>query len=265
MKKAKALLLAGLVMIGIAGTACAEHYGPLKSSLAAGEMSTGIGYSYDAMEWNGENSTLETRRNRLYVQLGVGVGKDWELATRVGGADLVINDGFQDSNDKFSGNLRPTAGLNFGGPIYRGRTLSIGPFVQGNYTYLYDDIANGSVTDVASGGIEKAGREKVSVKHLWDATAGFKFQLELEGAHLYFGPSFTLGKGNYRSAFIADDLTLIQGFEDSLNPQRSFATFAGIRWQLPDNWPTATSRVYLDLEVQFKNNPSVSTALNITF
>jgi hypothetical protein len=236
MKTGKALLLATLFFtLGIAGKARAEHFGAVNSFLQGGETTLGIVLSYDAEEWKSNllPGTLEFRQKQVAAQLALGLGKGWAATVRGGVQDLDIED---DTND-FNAGPRPFVGAAFGGPLYRGKILSIGPMVHGEYSLKYED--NGA-----------------EVKNLLKGTAALMGQLEIEGASLYFGPTITLSDGRYTDS---------SGVEGDLETDRRYAALAGVRWLLPDNWPTDTSKTYLDFELRFKDDMSGSLALNFTY
>lgn len=232
MKTGKALLLATLFFsLGVVGTARAEHFGALNSFLQDGETALGIVAGYDAEEWkaSGSSESLEFRQKNLSAQWALGLGKGWAVTARGGVQDLNIEN---DAID-YDGGPRPFVGAVLGGPLYRGRVLSIGPMVHAEYSMKYED-------------------QGIEVKNLMKGTATLMGQLEIEGASLYFGPTLTMGSGK------------VSGGGD-LDPEKRYAALAGVRWLLPDNWPTDTSKTYLDFELRFKDDMSGSLALNFTY
>lgn len=237
MKKISIFLLTALFIVcGVmTHTAYAEHIGAVKSFLSNGESSLGVGVSYDAEEWTGIGSpdSLEFRQKQVFAQYSLGLGKGWSLTARGGVQDLNIE------NDAvgFDSGPKPFVGGVLGGPLYVGRVLSIGPVIHGEY----------STMKYESGSYE--------VSNMFKGTAAFLSQFELEGASLYLGPSITLASGKFKSNNTKSDI----------DPDKRYAALAGIRWSLPDNWPTETSKTFFDFEMRFKDDLSGSLALNFTF
>ena len=173
--------------------------------------------------------SLEFRQKQVAAQLALGLGKGWAATVRGGAQDLNIeNDAIE-----YNAGAAPFVGATIGGPLYRGQVLSIGPMVHGEYALKYED-------------------DGVEVENLIKGTASLMGQLEIEGASLYFGPTITMGSGEVTGG-------------DDLKPEKRYAALAGVRWLLPDNWPTDTSKTYLDFELRFKDDMSGSLALNFTF
>lgn len=258
MKRAKALSMVALIFtLGLATAARAEHFGPIRSAIPAGEFSLGIGYAYNAAEWD----FLEIRQNQAMLEASLGLGKNWVAKLRGGAANMRIENGFYSSDSRFEGDPGPFAEAYLGGPVFRGKVLSVGPFVHGSYTPKYEDDTAGVVWD---GTAYVPVNESVTLENLWRATAGLTFQLELEGAALYFGPTYSAGGGNYESVLVAASAT--GTIEGDVEPDNPLAAFAGIRWQLPtEDWPAEGSNTYLDLETRMTGDLSVSAMLYFTF
>lgn len=236
----KRRLLSAAVLVALSlgsSTALAANFGPIRSNLQAGQLSAGLSYAYDAIGWEmkglpaGFSPELDTRLQQATVLFGLGLGKGWQGTLRAGSANIDAND-FKDNS--------PIFGATLGGPVFTGRTLSIGPFVSADYVDSFEDPYWGELEGFLI------------------AQGGLTFQLEIEGANLYFGPLLTVGRGEATDA--------VQSFIDKkIEPEKHLAAFAGIRWPLPANWPGEENRVYLDLEARFTDNFSAGTALNVAF
>lgn len=234
MKKITALFLTALfVVCGVmTQSARAEHFGPVRSFLPAGEFSLGVGGGVLHDTWSvGGDSLL--RQKTAYAKVGFGFGSDWALGLRGGVVDLDTVTG----GVNFSSGSVPFVGATVGGPIYQGRILSLGPVVQASYVLKPFDGGN------------------VEIEDMMKASAAFMAQLELEGASLYFGPTLSFGDATAGTT----DLEL----------SKRYAGVVGIRWRLPDNWPKSESKTFLDLEVandDFQLNRSdLTVELNFTF
>jgi hypothetical protein len=233
MKKITALFLTALfVVCGVmTQSARAEHFGPVRSFLTAGELSLGVGGGVLHDTWAVGGDSL-FRQKTAYVKGGFGLGSGWALGLRGGVVDIDSVTGAS-----FSSSPVPFVGASVGGPIYQGRILSLGPVVQASYVLKpFDD--NGA-----------------EIEDMIKASAAFMAQLELEGASLYFGPTLSFGDATAGSS----DLEL----------SKRYAGVVGIRWRLPDNWPKSESKTFLDLEIanhDFQLNRSdLTVELNFTF
>lgn len=234
MKTTKALLLVTiLVTLGFAGTARAEHYGALRSFLEPGEIAFGLGGGVEFDKWSEVGGDGELfRQTKGYGQLSLGFGKDWALGLRGGVVDMKSVTG----SSEFKTRSKPFVGATLGGPLYHGETLAIGPVFQASYV----------LQPFESDGVE--------IEDMFKASAAFMAQMEIEGAGLYLGPTF-----NYGSATVSDvDVEL----------GKPVGWVAGIRWLLPDNWPTDESKTCLDLEIANDgtsiNRTDITLALNFT-
>lgn len=233
MKKIKAFLLTVVfVVCGVmTQSARAEHFGPVRSFLSPGEISLGVGGGVIHDEWTVGGDAL-FRQKTLYIKGGYGLGKAWALGLRGGVVDMDNVTGTD-----FSSSLVPFVGATLGGPLYQGKTLAIGPVAQASY----------ALDSFDSNGVE--------IEDMIKASVALMAQLELEGASLYFGPTFSVGDAAAGSA----DLEL----------SKRYAGVVGVRWRLPDNWPTNESKTFLDFEVandDFQLNRSdLTVELNVTF
>lgn len=233
MKKTTTLFLSALfVVCGVMiQPALAEHFGPVRSSLSTGELSLGMGGGVLHDTWTAGEDVL-FRQKTAYAKVGYGLGREWALGLRGGVVDMDSITG-----DDFSSSPVPFVGATVGGPIYQGRTLSLGPVVQASYVLKPFD----------SDGVE--------IEDMMKASAALMAQLEIEGASLYFGPTLSFGDATAGTI----DLEL----------SKRYAGVVGIRWLLPDNWPTNESKTFLDLEIandDFRLNRSdLTVELNFTF
>lgn len=264
------------ILMAFMGTTHAGHYGPARSLLALGELGTGIVYSYDTAEWDGtdvsfgnaeaafEEKSIETRQNNLSLQISLGLGKGWEATGSVGIADMTIENGHLFSETEFEGEFRPVYSLTVGGPVYSGETVTVAPFVQGKYIQLYNEEALGEGTD---GVTEYAGVENVSIKNLYNFAIGLKFQMDVEGTLLYYGPVYSRGKSSYRASFIAANNPTVTGMADGdIETEHDWSGFVGICYPLPlKDWPFAGWKTVFDVEGRYDSQFSGSTALNFVF
>lgn len=236
MNKTKALLLAAVLVVSgiMTQPAQAEHYGALRSYLQPGQLSLGLGGGLQHEKWTDGGPGILFRQKLIYGQASFGLGKEWVVTGRGG---LVDMDSVTGSAD-FSSSPVPFLGGAIGGPLYRGKTLAIGPVVQGSYAIL----------PFKSDGTE--------IENMLKLSGAMLAQLEIEGASLYLGPSINFGDA---TATGNTDLEL----------SKRYGGVLGVRWLLPDNWPTETSNTYLDLELsteEFKiNRTDVTMELNFTF
>jgi hypothetical protein len=236
MKKITAFLLTGLFVVCgvITPAAQAEHYGPVRSFLAPGELSLGLGLGVLHDKWSAASGgDFLFRQKALYAKLGFGLGKDWALGFLAGAEDLDS----VTSAANYSSGAVPFIGASVGGPLYRGKILSIGPVAQASYVVLPFD----------SNGVE--------IENMLKASAALLAQVDIEGASLYFGPTITFGDAS--------------GGDVDLELRNGYAGIIGVRWLLPDNWPTSESKTFFDLELgndDFQLNRSdLTVELNFTF
>lgn len=172
------------------------------------------------------------RHKVVYGKADLGLGREWAVGLRAGVEDMDNVTG-----DDFSSGLVPFIGGTVGGPLYQGTTLAIGPVVQASYVLQPFD----------SDGVE--------IKDMMKVSATLLAQIEIEGASLYLGPAFTLG-----------DAT-IDGSDIELDNR--YSGVVGIRWRLPDNWPTSESKTFFDVELATNdfqlNRSDLTLELNVTF
>ena len=230
MKKTTALFLAALfVVCGVmTPSAEAQHYGALRSFLSPKQVSLGIGGGQEHVTWANEDDLY--RQKVVYGKVGLGLGRAWQATGLLGAMDLDAV-----PEEKYSSSPVPFIGASIGGPIFAGRTLSLGPVVQANYSLQAFD----------SGGVE--------IEKMLKMSAALLAQIEMDGASLYFGPSINTGDATFAGR--------------SVEKGRSYGGVVGIRWLLPANWPTDSNKVYLDLEVGNKdfdlNRVDVTFEINV--
>lgn len=235
MKKITAVLLsAAFVLCGaLAQKVQAEPYGAPRSFLSAGELSFGLGGGLDFDKWEtGGNPML--RQQRVYGKVGFGLGREWAVGL-IGGVEDLDSD--TDAVD-FKSNPVPFIGATLGGPLYHGETLAIGPVVQASYV----------LQPFKSGGDE--------IKDMTKVSGALLAQVDVDSASLYFGPSLSFAEAT------------VSGGSD-IELANHFGGVFGVRWHLPENWPTNESKPFLSLEFssnefQF-NRTDVTLELNTTF
>ncbi|PKN11637.1 MAG: hypothetical protein CVU69_11700 [Deltaproteobacteria bacterium HGW-Deltaproteobacteria-4] len=234
MKKTTALFLTVIFVVfgAMTPSARAEHFGPVRSFLTAGELSLGVGGGVLHDTWTAGGDSL-FRQKTAYAKVGFGLGSAWALGLRGGVVDMDSVTGVD-----FSSSPVPFVGATVGGPIYQGKTLSLGPVVQVSYVLKPFD------------------NDGVEIEDMIKASVAFMAQLELEDASLYFGPTLSFG-----------DATATGNVDLELS--KRYAGVMGIRWRLPDNWPTNESKTFLDFELSnddFQLNRSdLTVELNVTF
>lgn len=234
MKKITAFLLAAVfVVCGVmTQSAQAEHFGPVRSFLSPGELSLGVGGGVVHDKWTYGGDDL-FRQKTLYIKAGYGLGKAWALGLQGGVVDMDNVTGAD-----FSSSPVPFVGATLGGPLYQGKILAIGPVARASYA------------------LDSFDSNSVEIEDMIKASAALLAQLELEGASLYFGPTWSFG-----------DATATGNVDLELS--KRYAGVVGIRWRLPDNWPKSESKTFLDLEIandDFQLNRSdLTVELNFTF
>ena len=230
MKKTTALFLTALfVVCGVMTPAAhAQHYGALRSFLSSKQLSLGVGGGQEHLTWANEDDLY--RQKVVYGKVGLGLGGAWQATGLIGAIDLDAV-----PEETYSSGSVPFIGGSIGGPIFAGRTLSVGPVVQANYSLQAFD----------SGGEE--------IEKMLKISAALLAQIEIEGASLYLGPSINTGDATFDGK--------------SVEKARSYGGVIGIRWPLPANWPTDSNKVYLDLEVANKdfdlNRVDVTCEINV--
>lgn len=230
MKKITALFLTTLfVLCGVMTQAAqAQHYGALRSFLSSKQVSLGVGGGQEHLTWINEDDLY--RQKVVYGKVGLGLGKAWQATGLIGAVDLDAV-----PEERYSSGAVPFIGGSIGGPIFSGRTLSVGPVVQANYTLQAFD---------------SSGKE---IEKMLKISAALLAQIEMDGASLYLGPSINTGDATFAGT--------------SVEKGRSLGGVVGIRWLLPANWPTDSNKMYLDLELGNKdfdlNKVDVTFEINV--
>ncbi|PLX93834.1 MAG: hypothetical protein C0621_06680 [Desulfuromonas sp.] len=264
-------MICAIFLCLLGATVCwGANYGAADSDLGAGDILLSTGYIHLPSEWSaGDYATLlgfsdapfEVLQSQYYVQAGVGLGGGWQAYLRGGVADLEVEGGMVFTSSDVQGDLGPTVAGGFGGPVYRGKTLTVAPFVQGTYFSSYEDFAVGQVDVTPSAAKTLVDAvERISYKDGWTVEGGLAFELRMEGAQLYFGPLLLGGEMSVEEVVDLADNTV---YSDSyvpyvLEPATNVGAFAGIRWPLGE-------KGVLDLESRMVGGFTVGLSLGTTF
>lgn len=232
--------------------------GPVKSSLSAGQFSLGLGYTHTRVDWENNDASLNitTAQNLFFGEVDLGLGGGWATYVRVGGASFDADDAFLLGADFEGEDIMPFATFGLGGIFFDGALLKVGPFLQGSYFFLENqDEVNGQA--VINGNPSEAAKETVTFEKMWEAKAGFSFQVELEGAQLYAGPMYFHSEADYTSAVVgASGAQFISSA--TLEDQSDFGWVAGIQWKLVDG-------MTLDFEAQKRSDYDIGLVLKKSF
>lgn len=234
------------------------QFGPITSRVNPGQFYLGGGYmwlseEFDPGNFSNNNDTLETRQNSLYLQGGVGLGNRWEAYIRGGVADFSADEVYQFLGDDDSSNdLRPFVTAGIGGPVFVGKNLTVGPFLQASYYSDYEDEQRGSYASLD-------GKEKILFDNAIAIDLGLTFEVTIEGAALYAGPIYSYYDSEIKSVFTADNGLGVatKGWED-LELDSSFGGFVGINWPL-------TEKLQLSLEGQYRSGLGIGGTLLYAF
>jgi len=227
----RTVLLAGLLSMFCGGVAEAVYVGPIDVENKPFQFSLGANASYIAMDREADGREVKSTQKVFVGEAEISV-KGWELGLAAGVADWEYNQlsaGFD-----ADGGLLPYARIDAGGPLFRGKDLTIGPFMQVSYS---------------EGFTATSGTEKMEVGETLDIAAGLLFQVTLEGAQLYGGPVF------YQSFA---DLTTTSGGNQDLETRKLIGGIAGVSWPLYTGFR-------LDLEGQWIDGAGISGSLSYPF
>lgn len=258
------LILVVCLTLFFASQTWAGQFGPITSRVQPGQFYLGGGYMWlseelDAGIFNGASDYLETKQNSLYLQGGVGIAKGWEGYIRVGVADFNIGDdgAYQFlSSSESSNELRPFVAAGIGGPVYSGKTLTVGPFLQVSYYSDYEDEKRGTYSGLA-------GKEELNLDNALAVDLGFSFEVAMEGAVLYAGPMYSFYDSEIKSIFTADgglgvETVPSDGSGEDLKLDTAFGGFIGINWPL-------TQTLQLNVEGQYRSGLGIGANLIYAF
>jgi hypothetical protein len=227
----------------------AANIGPIATENRAGKLSLGVGYARTSSDWEAINRgpfRLELQQNQLYAEVGVGLGKKWELAFRAGAADLSVDNPFTYGSDKDGDDtFRSFGSLGVKGNFYSSPNLAIGPFVQGAYYSTYIDRAPGHSVS--------PGFEAIHLDEWWEMRGGLILQGVLEGAVLYGGPFYYRGEAKIRRTFDG-----ARQEEIEIKEKGTFGALLGVRWPLGKH-------ISVDLEGQLRSAADFGAALHYHF
>ncbi|MDT8442141.1 MAG: hypothetical protein RQ723_10815 [Desulfuromonadales bacterium] len=251
-------LIVTCLFLTLSSQAWSAGYGPAKSRLDAGQIYLGAGYNWLSEKYDSgsfSDDDLESDQNQVYAQAGVGLPAGWEIYVRGGVADYELDDPyvFLDSGET-SDDLRPFVGLGIGGPIFRGNTLTIGPFAQVSYFSDYETSKRGGFS-TPQGVIN--GKEEIFFDNALNIDLGFTFEVSIEGALLYGGPVYSYYDSSIESTFVSDS-GLRSSRDEDVSLDAPFGVFVGISWPLGNN-------LHLDLEGQFRSGANLTSKLLYQF
>jgi hypothetical protein len=221
----KAAVLVGLMVIFASGVAHANFIGAIDTQHNK-NFSLGAMASYNSVERNaGSGEKIKATQQEAFALFGFGV-KGWkiDLGGGVYNADYKSPAFAQDIDGDIEFFLRGGVG----GPIFVGRVLSIGPFVQASYYPEHDQTVT----------IAGNPPQKITFDNTIDVVGGMRFQVDLEGAQLYAAPTIFWSEGDHRT--------------------RKFGAMAGI------NWPLYTG-LHLGLEGHLRDDAGFSYTLALNF
>lgn len=258
MKRVCLMVLSLLVLSGV--QVYGAQFGPMKAATEANGFHIGLGYAYQPDEWDAGLAGLDriqTKQHQVYLQAGGTIGSRFDWFAQGGVANWIADDAFRFSDEQFDGDVMPVVGGGMSLLLRKGETVSVGPFVQGSYTFLeYEDNNPGTGTHPVTG-LPISGKEFVYLKNVWELDAGVKFQVNIEGAALYFGPAFYLVNGEYRSNFGFTGLGTDAKTADAESANK-FGAFAGVQWLLDEHY-------VFSLEAQYKGEVAASGVLSYRF
>jgi hypothetical protein len=250
--KTRVLFLTLFVFLVTNSVTFAGMFGPLSSTSKPGRISMGAGYTYISENWSLDDiggDSPQTSQHQLFAQVEMGLVKNWRVYARGGLADWKVENAFRFSNEDSNGGFLPFGTAGISGPVFTNRYVEIGPFVQGSYFSLYDDSKPISVT-------AGTGTEKVYFDNAWEINAGLAFQSQMEGAYLYGGPFYFMGKSKYRSVAQAGGTTDVQNSD--MEEENNVGAYLGVRWPFENG-------LSLEVEAQYRSDVSVGTLVNYTF
>jgi hypothetical protein len=215
-------VLAGLVLILGAGAAHANFIGGIGKQVS---FSLGASAAYNSVERGG----VKAKQEEILATLGFGF-KGWKID--LGGGLYNPDYQVEGFSQQINGDIQPFLRASFGGPIFVGKVLTIGPFIQTSFYPEHDETLAGN---------------KITFGNTFDTVGGLRFQVDLEGAQLYGGPTIFWSEYDTKVAG--------QNFGSST---RDFGAMAGV------NWPLYTG-LHLGLEGHVRDGAGFSYALALNF
>lgn len=275
----KTVLLAGLMSMLCGGIAQAAYIGAIDVENKPFEFSLGANGTYAASDRKAGDRNLKTAQSIIVGQANISV-KGWQLGLAGGGTNWEYSSAGAVAKGDVESKMLPYARVDIGGPIFRGKVLTIGPFLQASYSDGFEDTAiviNGTATGTTDPGsiffgwINPAtGYETLTFDDTYEITAGLRFQVEIEGAYLYGGPAYFWSESEVSSTLTAWDSTpstatppgplFVTGLalgSDKISAHK-LGVIGGIRWPLETG-------LRLDLEGQWFDGAGVSAALSYPF
>lgn len=262
----RTVLLTGLLSMLYAGIAEAAFIGAIDTENKPFQLSVGANGSYISMDREIGGDEVKTSQYVLVGEVGCSV-KGWELGVAVGGTSWEYNRAGAVVQGDADSEILPYARIDFGGPIFRGKVLTIAPFVQVSYSDGFEDTA--VVTDGTStipGWVDPVtGYEKLTYDETYELTAGLLFQVTIDGAQLYGGPAYYRSESEVSSTLTAHDSSVpANSFTNMPLGSRDITEAKLIGGILGVSWPLETGFV-LEVEGQWFDGAGISGSLSYPF
>lgn len=232
----KRILLAVCGLLLAQGVAFAGLFGPAQSSAGKGGATFGPGI----VVYSGElDDDTDFQQTQAYLQLGYAFSEKVEIYLQGGGANISIDDVFDD--DDFEDGFRPFGAIGVKALLIDRKPLGVGLFAQGTIFSDYDD--EGTVGGAPA---------KVELTKGYEAVGGIVLQSVLDGAILYGGPYFFAREGDVEVT--AGGLKATGSYEEDSN----FGGFIGMRWPLRNG-------INIDLEGHVRTGFSIGADILFKF
>lgn len=242
-------VLAAMAAVAILSTTVhAGHVGSLTRDKSGAEWQASLGYTRMPANWDAADASFEVLQNQIYLEGGREFGR-LSVMGRLGLSDWQVSSAFADGK-RFEGIFLPYVAAGAQGAIYKTRYFELGPYAMLTLLPFYEDQRAGMTKTI--GVTSYTGTESYTFRYLFELETGLKWEMVLEGARLYFGPSFyyAQGEADYRiGAYHATP---------TINLAKTVGGFAGIRWKLDE-------ALSLELETKLRDGLVAGGALIYEF
>ncbi len=252
----RSILVGIIVSLFLVTPAFSANIGPVKSSIAGGDFTLGLGYSRVESKFDDSAAfpALELQQDLVYVQAGLGLSSGWMTYVRGGISSQSADGAFIFNGVHFEGeNAVPFATLGVNGVFFKNDVISIGPFAQGTY-YFGENTDSVTVVNIV-----ETRQETVTLDNMWEGRAGVQLQVEVEGVQLYGGAIYYLSSVDIKDEYVnLTTSSLIDDPANTMEEEGAVGYVVGAQWQLLDD-------VTLDLEAQLRSSYEVGLLLNKRF